>query len=273
MSTIPIAVAGAMGRMGQTILQLAHTRRKFSIQGALEKSGHPHLGKDVGTLLHLPSKLDVFLTDKPEYALKNAETLITFATPEATQGHVRACLKYGKRIVIGTTGLGESDMRVIRKAAKKISILQSPNMSVGVNLLLSLTRILSVSLGPDYDIEIVETHHRMKKDAPSGTALRIAEVAAHARGVESNRINVYGRHGMVGERKKGTIGVHAVRGGDVVGEHTVQFMGTGERLSLFHSASSRDAFASGALLAVEFLSTKKNGLWSMHDVLGLPGKY
>lgn len=268
MKPLRIAVAGALGRMGQTILRLAIQNKKFSVRGALEAPDHAQLGEDIGQVLKLPS-LGVYLTGEPEEAIRASEVLITFSTPKATMEHLEACLTRKRRIVIGTTGFSAKEFLKIQKAAKKIAVVQSPNMSIGVNLLFTLTKMAASKLGPEYDIEIVEAHHRMKKDAPSGTALKLAEEAAGARGVNFNKMSLYGRQGLTGERKAGTIGIHALRGGDVVGEHTVEFMTAGERLGLFHKASSREAFAAGALLAAQFVSGKRNGLWSMQDVLGL----
>lgn len=268
MKPIRIAVAGAMGRMGQAILRLAVQDTSLSVEGALELETHPQLGSNLGELLGVPN-LPVTLTDRPDEALKSADILIAFTTPAATMNHLGACVRARKKLVIGTTGLAEKDFRSIRQASKKIAIVQSPNMSVGINLLLRLTELMAQKLGQEYDIEIVETHHRMKKDAPSGTALKLAEVAAKARGLNFSRSVDYGRHGLMGTRKRGAIGIHARRGGDVIGEHTIEFMAAGERLGLFHQASSRDAFASGALLAAKFLFRKGCGLWSMQDVLAL----
>ncbi|MBI4430216.1 MAG: 4-hydroxy-tetrahydrodipicolinate reductase [Candidatus Omnitrophica bacterium] len=268
MKPLRIAVAGAMGRMGRAILNLAGKNSSFSIRGALESASHPLLGENLSNLLGIPHQ-NSLLTDRPEAALKPARVLITFTNPRATMDHVDACLRWRKALVIGTTGLASAQVKRIQAAAKKIPILFSPNMSVGVNLLLMLTALASKKLGPAYDLEIVESHHGMKKDAPSGTALKIAEVAAFARGVSLDKVAVYGRKGMTGARKRGTIGIHAVRGGDVIGEHTVEFMAAGERIGLFHKATSRDAFASGALLAAQFVAKKKNGLWSMKDVLDI----
>lgn len=267
MKALRIAVAGAMGRMGQAILHLAGKNRSFSICGALESRSHPLLGQSVGSLLNI-SGLNIPLTASPEEALKLAKVLITFTNPEATLAHVDACLRLRKGLVIGTTGFNSVQLKRIQTAAKRIPIVLSPNMSIGVNLLLILTALAAKKL-ESYDLEIVEAHHGMKKDAPSGTALKIADVAAAARGVALDKVAVYGRKGFTGERKKGSIGIHALRGGDIIGEHTVEFMTGGERLGLFHKATSRDAFASGALVAAQYVSRKKSGLWSMRDVLGL----
>ncbi len=267
MKALPIAVAGAMGRMGQAILHLAGKNAAFSVRGALESSSHPLLGQSMGALLSIPH-LSIPLTARPEEALKSAKVLVTFTNPEATLTHIGACVRLRKGMVIGTTGFNPGQLKKIQSAAKKIPIVLSPNMSVGVNLLLVFTALMSKKL-ETYDLEIVEAHHSMKKDAPSGTALKIAEVAAAARGVSLDKVAVYGRQGFTGQRKKGTIGIHAVRGGDVIGEHTVEFMTDGEHVGLFHKATSRDAFASGALLAAQFVAGKKTGLFSMKDVLGL----
>ena len=267
MKALRIAVAGAMGRMGQAILLLASKQNSFSICGALEEHAHALLGQSIGALLGILG-LNIPLTARPEEALELAKVLITFTNPEATLAHVDACLRLHRGLVIGTTGFSSAQLRQIQSAGKRIPIVLSPNMSVGVNLLLILTALAAKKL-ESYDIEIVEAHHGMKKDAPSGTALKIADVAAVARGVSLDKVAVYGRKGLTGQRKKGSIGIHAVRGGDIIGEHTVEFMTAGERLGLFHKATSRDAFASGALLAAQFVARKKSGLWSMRDVLGI----
>jgi len=263
-----IIIAGAMGRMGQTILGLAARDRNFFIEGVVEADTHHRLGEDVGEALNLPLGR-LRLAGSPTAALKSSDVLITFTSPKATVEHLSACVRARKNLVIGTTGLSPKQFRSIRAASRKIAIVQAPNMSVGVNLLLTLTELVSGKLGADYDIEITETHHRMKKDAPSGTALKIAEVAARARKTDLAKRAVYGRRGITGERSKGAIGIHAIRGGDVVGKHTIAFMGAGENIVLSHEALSREAFGRGALLAARFIARKKRGLWSMRDVLGL----
>ena len=267
MKNVRIAVAGAMGRMGQAVLRLAAADNHFQIEGALETENHPKLGDNVGLLLNLPD-VEVRLTDRPEEALHSAGVLITFTTPEATVAHARACARLKKNIVVGTTGLSEKDRRVLKDVSQKIGVVVSPNMSVGVNLLFVLTELAASKLDPAYDVEITETHHRMKKDAPSGTALKLAELVADKRGEPLAGVAVYGRHGTTGPRPRGKIGIHALRGGDVVGEHLLEFIGTGEKLGLSHRATTRDAFASGALLAARFVAGKRKGLWTMREVLG-----
>jgi 4-hydroxy-tetrahydrodipicolinate reductase len=195
--------------------------------------------------------------------------LVEFTAPEPTLEHLRLAAAAGAGAVIGTTGLSASQVEEMRGLAARTAVLFSPNMSVGVNLAFRVLALMARALGDDYDVEITEIHHRMKKDAPSGTAARMAEVIAEALGRRIDEVGVYGRHGLVGERGPKEIGVHALRGGDVVGEHTVVFSTLGERLELTHRAHSRDTFAHGALRAVRFVASAEPGLYSMHDVLGL----
>ncbi len=261
-----IAVAGAAGRMGKRILSLAHADSAFEIVGALEGEGTDALGSDVGALIG-EKNLGVKVESKIESALKQAQVLIDFTQPNATENHVEGALRLGVGLVIGTTGLPEKTLQAIQQASKQIPVLQSPNMSAGVNFLFELVARAAEVLGEDYDIEISETHHQMKKDAPSGTALELARLIAKAKGWDPKKAFIFGRQGETGERKKGTIAIHALRGGDVVGDHTVSFLGGGEIVELTHRATSRDAFARGALLAAKFVAVKKNGLYNMRDVL------
>ena len=265
---IRIAVAGASGRMGKAIMRLAHEDPQFRITGVLEHPQSQALGEDVGKLIGVES-LGVTVTLDPFQAVMGAHALIDFTHPSATESHLKAVMKNKVGYVIGTTGLTDSLLKRIKSASKSIPIVQSPNMSVGVNLLFKLAEITGKALDEDYDIEIVEAHHRMKKDAPSGTALKLLEVLTEVRNRDIKKNTVYGREGEVGARPKGQIGVSAVRGGDVVGDHTVSFLADGERVELVHKASSRDAFAQGALRASKFLAKRKSGLFNMLQVLGL----
>lgn len=267
---IRLAVAGAAGRMGKTILSLASKDRDFKIVGGFESPESPALGTDLGKLIgREPLKIPV--SHYPFEALRGADVLIDFTHPTTTDAYLRAALKFKTAYVLGTTGLDAKTHTLIRKIAHKIPVVQSPNMSIGVNLLFRLAEITAKALDESYDIEISETHHRMKKDAPSGTAAKLLEIVAKTRKRNLQKDVVTGRDGETGARPEGQIGVLAMRGGDVVGDHTVFFLGDGERLELTHRASSREAFAQGALRAAKFVAAKKNGLYNMQQVLGLDG--
>lgn len=266
MSRIRIAVAGAGGKMGRRILSLAARDPQWQIAGALEQKGADVLGMDVGPLVGR-DPLGVRVTSEIEEALRPAQVLIDFSSPGAAGDHLRGALKLRKGLVLGTTGLSEKTKRALRQAARQIPILQSPNMSTGVNLLFELVTQAAEILKEDFDIEISEVHHRMKKDAPSGTALELARLIAEVNGWDPKQAFLYGRKGETGQRKKGTLAIHAVRGGDVVGEHTVSFLGEGEVLELVHRATSRDAFARGALRAAKFLARQRRGIYNMRNIL------
>lgn len=266
--TIKLIVAGACGKMAGQVLALAVRDASFQIAGAFEAPGHPAIGRRLGDVLGLAA-LRVPVSAGVDGVIDKGDVLIDFTHRDAAPAHIRACLRGRKAVVIGTTGLADSTLRSIKSASQKIPIVQSPNMSAGVNLMFKLVELMSSKLSDEYDVEIVESHHRHKKDAPSGTALALARRVAEGRKASLDRSVVYGRRGLAGERKRGTIGIHAIRGGDVVGDHTVSFMSEGERLELTHRASSREAFAKGALLAAKFVVRKKSGLYSMQDVLGL----
>jgi 4-hydroxy-tetrahydrodipicolinate reductase len=238
------------------------------VVAALEQPGHPALGRDAGELAG-GGALGVPISADPAPALAPGRVLVEFTAPAATLAHLRLAAAQGARAVAGTTGLSAAEVDELRGLAARTAILFSPNMSVGVNLAFRVLALMAKALGDDYDVEITEIHHRTKKDAPSGTAARMAEVIAEALGRDLGQAGVYGRHGLVGERRPKEIGVHALRGGDVAGEHTVVFATAGERLELTHRASSRDTFARGALRAVRFIAAAPPGLYSMHDVLNI----
>jgi 4-hydroxy-tetrahydrodipicolinate reductase len=265
---IRLAVAGAAGRMGKTILGLAQKDPAFQITGGMESADHPALGTDIGFLIGSEPSGNLISYD-PELLLKDADVLIDFTHPSALPKNLKAAVANKVGYVLGTTGLGAKEIKMLKRAGKKIPIVQSPNMSIGVNLLFKLAEMTSRALGEDYDIEIAETHHRMKKDAPSGTALKLLEIVAAARKKNLKKDVVYGRTGETGVRPKGQLGVLALRGGDVVGDHTVYFFGEGERIELSHRASSRDAFAQGALVAAKFVAKSQSGLYTMSQVLGI----
>ena len=253
-----IAVVSAAGRMGREVCRAALEDASFELVGGVVEPGAEELGADLGELCGW-GRAGVTATDVPP---EDAQALSEFTTPEATVGH----LAYGKPVVIGTTGLTEEQRAEIERAAQNIPIVLAPNMSVGVNLLREVVRELSGKLGDDYDIEIVEAHHRNKVDAPSGTALLLARAAAEGRGRDLGEVAVYGREGR-SPREEGEIGIHAVRGGAVVGEHHLIFYGLGEEVEVIHRALSRRTFAAGALRAAKFVSTAKPGLYGMKDVL------
>jgi 4-hydroxy-tetrahydrodipicolinate reductase len=265
---IRLAVAGAAGRMGRIILTLAKDDPAFRITGGLEAKNSPLIGTDIGILAGTKS-VNAPVGHDPDSVLKKADVLIDFTHPSAMPSYLKAAVKNRTGYVIGTTGLDAGAVRKLKIAAKTIPIVQSPNMSVGVNLLFKLAEMTAAALDNRYDIEIAEAHHRMKKDAPSGTALKLLEVLAKARGTDLRKDTVYGRRGETGKRPAGQIGVLALRGGDVVGDHTVYFLGDAERMELTHRASSRQAFAQGALLAAKFVAKSKAGLYNMAQVLGI----
>ncbi len=265
---IRLAVAGAAGRMGKMILSLARNDSSFQIAGCLEAKSSPVVGMDVSMIIGSKS-MNVTISHDAERVLKKADVLIDFTHPSSMAGYLKAAVKNKVGYVIGTTGLHSAAIQKLKAAAKTIPIVQSPNMSVGVNLLFKLAELTAIALDERYDIEIAEAHHRMKKDSPSGTALKLLEIVAAARKKNLRKDVVYGREGEVGARPAGQIGVLALRGGDVVGDHTVYFLGDGERIELTHRASSRQAFAQGALLAAKFVAKSKAGLYNMSQVLGI----
>jgi 4-hydroxy-tetrahydrodipicolinate reductase len=237
------------------------------LAAALEQPGHPALGKDAGEFVGSPCGVKV--SADVESALSGCDVLIDFTRPEGTMQHLEACRRRGVRMVIGTTGLEETHRSAVADAARGLAIVLAPNMSVGTNVVFKLADVAARVLGDDYDVEIIEAHHRHKVDAPSGTALRIGEIIAGALGRDLNRTAVYGRQGVTGERDPKAIGFATVRGGDIVGEHTVLFAGTGERVEITVRAGSRGTYAHGALRAARFLMARREGLFDMQDVLGL----
>ncbi len=260
-----LAIHGAAGRMGLRLIALAHEDPQLKPTAALDRAGHPSLGQDVGRLAGI-GDIGVPLSDR---LAAKVDAVIDFSIPAATRILLHRCVETKSSLVIGTTGLGDADHRAIDEAGKSIAVLQAPNMSLGVNLLFALAGQVARQLGDDYDIEVVEAHHRFKKDAPSGTALGIAEAICKATGKDLKATLVHGRHGDDVPRNRGQIGMHALRSGDVVGRHTVSFGTLGEELQLTHIASTRDVFARGALHAAKWLAGKKPGRYGMRDVLGL----
>jgi 4-hydroxy-tetrahydrodipicolinate reductase len=263
-----VVVAGAAGRMGNRLVALLHEERDLRLVAALEAPGHAALGRDAGDVAGV-GRVSVPITADAEAALGKDRILIEFSVPEASLAHARLVARQGGRAVIGTTGFTPAQRDELAAIGRSIPILVAPNMSVGVNVAFRILADMARMLGDDYDVEIVETHHRFKKDAPSGTALRMAEVVAQALGRDLAQTAVYDRHDKLAERTRKEIGMAALRSGDVVGEHTVSFGALGERLELTHRAQSRDNFARGALRAARFIAGARPGLYSMQDVLGL----
>ncbi len=265
---IRIAMAGALGRMGRTILGMAAKDKNIRITGALEQADRSEIGADIGPFLG-SAPIGTALSSDIQRVLQETDVLIDFTHFSATAGNLAAAVRAGTGYVVGTTALPEGVLKKIKAASKKIPIVQSPNMSIGVNLLFRLAEIAAQALDESYDMELMEIHHRNKKDAPSGTAMKLLEVVAAARGKNIKKDAVFGREGDVGARPRGEIGSFALRGGDVVGDHTLYFFGDGERIELTHKASSRDAFAKGALTAAKFIAKRKSGLYDMSQVLGI----
>ena len=262
-----IAIAGSTGRMGRALIEALAQTGDFQVKAALERPDSPFLGKDAGELVGSPC--GVRISADLERSLADCEVLVDFTRPEATLKHIEICRSRGIRMVIGTTGFTPEQKKLISAASRDIAMVMAPNMSVGVNLTFRLIELAAKILNEGYDVEIIEAHHRHKVDAPSGTALRMGEVIAQALGRDLAECAVYGREGVTGERKPATIGFATVRGGDIVGDHTALFAGTGERVEITHRAASRATFALGALRAARFLVGKKTGLFDMQDVLGL----
>lgn len=265
--TLKVAVAGATGRMGHMLIEAIRASDDCQLAGALDVAASPAIGNDAAAFLGHASGVPV--TADLQAGLRNAQVLIDFTRPEGTMAHLRACRARGVKMVIGTTGFNDAQKREIGDAAREIAIVMAPNMSVGVNVTLKLLQMAAKALATGYDIEIIEAHHRHKVDAPSGTALKMGEVVAEAIGRDLKECAVYAREGVTGERDPSTIGFSAIRGGDIVGDHTVLFAGIGERIEITHKASSRTTYAQGSLRAARFLAAQDQGLFDMFDVLGL----
>lgn len=261
-----VVIAGTSGRMGAALLEGVLADDALLLHAAIDRSGSALIGKDAGAQFGFDT--GVAVTSDLTAALNGADVLIDFTRPEAAMQYLDACQQTGVKLVIGTTGFTEEEKAKIEAASKHIAIVFAPNMSVGVTLLINLVEQAAKVLNEGYDIEVVEMHHRHKVDAPSGTALRLGEAAAQGLGQDLKNCAVYAREGVTGEREAGKIGFATLRGGDVVGDHTVIFAGTGERVEITHKASSRATFALGALRAAKFLSEKNAGLYDMRDVLG-----
>jgi 4-hydroxy-tetrahydrodipicolinate reductase len=267
MTPMKIAVAGASGRMGRMLVEAIAAAPDAQLAGALDVAGSPSVGSDAGAFSG--QLAGVAIQSELAKGLADAAFLIDFTRPEGTLKHLAYCAAHGIKLVIGTTGFDEAGKAAIRAAAEKTAIVFAPNMSVGVNVTLKLLELAAKSLSEGYDIEIIEAHHRHKVDAPSGTALKMGEVIAGALGRDLQQVAVYGREGVTGARDPSTIGFATIRGGDIVGDHTVLFAGDGERIEISHKSSSRIGYAHGALRAARFLADKATGLYDMQDVLAL----
>ncbi|MEW6705761.1 MAG: 4-hydroxy-tetrahydrodipicolinate reductase [Pseudomonadota bacterium] len=265
--TLRIAVAGASGRMGRMLIEAVQQAPDCQLAGALDRPDNPALGQDAAAFLGQAS--GVAITSDLRAGLANAQVLIDFTRPEGTLAHLAVCRALGIKAVIGTTGFSDAQKAEIASSAQQVAIVMSPNMSVGVNVVLKLLQTAARALSAGYDIEIIEAHHRHKVDAPSGTALAMGETIAHALGRDLKACAVYGREGVTGERDPSTIGFATVRGGDIVGDHTALFAGIGERIEITHKSSSRAVYAQGSLRAARFLADKPSGLFGMADVLGI----
>lgn len=265
---INIIVSGACGRMGGRIIALSKEYEGIRLIGALEHREHRDIGRDIGEITGI-GNIGIRVSSDIDDIKGKADVLIEFSNPEASLEHLSIASQRGIAMVIGTTGFSKEDISEIESHTSKIPCVLAPNMSVGINLLLKVVKDIARVLGDDYDIEIIEAHHRLKKDAPSGTALKIAETIANTLNRNLDEVGVYARKGIIGERSRKEIGIQTIRAGDIVGEHTILFGGLGERIEITHKASSRDTFARGALRASLWVVNQKPGLYDMQDVLGL----
>ncbi len=267
MNPMKIAVAGASGRMGRMLVEAILNAGDATLTGALDVTGASSIGSDAAAFLGNPA--GVSIESDLARALAGSQYLIDFTRPEGTLKHLEYCAAHGIKMIIGTTGFDDAGKAAIAAAAKKTAIMFAPNMSVGVNVTMKLLEMAAKSFSEGYDIEIIEAHHRHKVDAPSGTALKMGEVIAGALGRNLQDVAVYAREGVTGERDPSSIGFAAIRGGDIIGDHTVLFAGIGERIEISHKSSSRMPYVNGSLRAARFLADKTTGLYDMQDVLGL----
>lgn len=264
---IKIAVCGAAGRMGQRII-VAAKEAGCSISGALERPGHELIGQDAGLIAGC-GVLGVTISDDLNKVVETCDVLIDFTTPKVSLKNLEVCALKKKAIVIGSTGFTPEERALAAELAKEIPCVLAPNMSVGVNVCFKVLKDIAKTLGNDFDVEIVELHHKLKKDAPSGTAVRMGEVVAEALGRDYNKVARCSREGIIGERTDDEIGMQTIRGGDIIGEHTVYFIGMGERIEISHRAMTRDMFSRGSVRAAKWVVGKAPGLYDMQDVLGL----
>ena len=265
---IKVVICGAGGRMGRQNIAVFNSDRDVKIIGAVEDKQSKLLGYDAGTMAGIDS-IGIKIISNLEGVVEESDALVVFTNPEATLDNLKSAKKYGKAIVIGTTGFTEDQISKIKEYSNNIPIVLSPNMSQGVNILFYLVKKASELLGEQYDVEILEMHHNCKKDAPSGTAVQFGKIIAQTRGKSLEEIVNYTRHGIVGERPKGEIGISSLRLSDVVGDHSVIFGGPGERIEFTHKSNSRKNYSTGALRAVKWIFKKQNGFFSMNDVLGI----
>ncbi len=267
MNAMKIAVAGASGRMGRMLIEAIVADPDAQLAGALDIPASPAIGSDAAAFLGKPAGIAIE-SELPK-GLAHSQFLIDFTRPEGTLKHLEYCAQHGIKMIIGTTGFDDAGKAAIEAASKKTAIVFAPNMSVGVNVTMKLLELAAKSFSHGYDIEIIEAHHRHKVDAPSGTALKMGEVIADALGRDLKKVGVFAREGVTGERDPSSIGFATIRGGDIVGDHTVLFAGIGERIEITHKSSSRVTYAHGSLRAARFLQQKTTGLYDMQDVLGL----
>ena len=265
---IKAIVTGAAGRMGTSIIRTIHQTDGIEVVGAIEREGHPLFGRDAGESAGC-GPIKVRIVYGLENILDRGDVVIDFTSPQAALSNMEKAAEMGKAMVIGSTGLTKEEEEKLRRLAEKVPCVFSPNMSVGVNLIFRVLQDVAKVLGDDYDVEIVEAHHRLKKDDPSGTAMKMAQILAKTLGRDLDAVGRFSRHGMIGERDKKEIGIQSVRAGDIIGDHTVMFCGTGERIEITHRAHSRDNFARGAVRAAQWVVHQEPGLYDMMDVLGL----
>ncbi|MGB9697868.1 MAG: 4-hydroxy-tetrahydrodipicolinate reductase [Thermodesulfobacteriota bacterium] len=265
---IKAIVLGAAGRMGTRVLSALRENPNFMLAGAVERKDHPQIGQDIGEVAGL-GRWHVALSGSLEEAIGQGDVIIDFTNAEASLNNLKVAAAAGKAAVVGSTGFNPAQMADVKQITQKIPCVLSPNMSVGVNVMFRLLADLAKVLGDEYDVEVIEAHHRLKKDAPSGTAVKMGQILAQALNRNFEEVGVYARKGIIGERTKAEIGIQTIRAGDIVGEHTVIFGGLGERIEIIHRAHSRDNFARGALRAAQWVVKQKPGLYDMQDVLGL----
>ena len=263
---IRVIINGACGRMGRLIIRGVSEQADMEIVGAIEFPEHPQIGSDAGVVAGI-GEIGIAITGSLEDVLENADVVIEFSKPEATLQHLRQVVNADKAMIIATTGYDPDELATLRELASQIRCVMAPNMSLGVNVMIQALELIAKALGDDYDIEVIEAHHNHKADSPSGTALRLAETVATALGRDLDEVGVYGRHGIVGARPKKQIGIHAVRGGDIAGDHTVLFATEGEQLSVVHRAHSPEAFAKGAIRAARWVINAPKGLHDVSEVL------
>ena len=265
---IKVSIMGVSGRMGRAIYRLLDAEDDIQIAGATEIEGHPDMGKDIG-LVAGEEEIGVLITSSVEEACSSADVIVDFTTPLSTLNNANFASANDKAMVIGTTGFDDNQKKELEELSSKFPCVFSPNMSIGVNVMFEATKKLAEILGDDFDVEIIEAHHKHKVDAPSGTALRLGEAAAEGLARDFNSVARFERHGAIGERKENEIGMQTIRAGDIVGEHTVMFCGSGERIELTHRAMSRDNFAKGVVRAVKWIPGKPSGIYTMKEVLGI----